>query len=123
MTDPAGTLEKALERNLFNVRHDRRWPLLELTLGEVLDDPSDSNKTRIPRRWKCSRRVCPIQLRGQLTLFLNSSSVRIVTPSPFALSNLEPGSSPATTKSTFLDTMETVLAPSFSTKDRASSLP
>jgi hypothetical protein len=65
MTDPAGTLEKALERNLFNVRHDRQWPLLELTLGEVLDDPSDSNKTRIPRRWKCSRRVCPMQLRGK----------------------------------------------------------
>ena len=65
MTDPAGTLEKALERILFNVRHDRRWPLLELTLGEVLDDPSDSNKTRIPRRWKCSRRVCPMQLRGK----------------------------------------------------------
>ena len=57
MADPAGTLEKALERNLFNFRHDRRWPLLELTLGEVLDDPSDSNKTRIPR--PCSRGSVP----------------------------------------------------------------
>jgi hypothetical protein len=61
LSDPAGTLEKALERNIFNVKHDRPLPLLDLTLGEVLDDPSDSNKTRIPRRWKCSRRVCPIQ--------------------------------------------------------------
>jgi len=38
---------------------------LDLTLGEVLDDPSDSSKTRIPRRWKCSRRVCPMHpLKG-----------------------------------------------------------
>jgi len=39
MTDPAGTLEKALGRNIFNVKHDRPLPLLDLTLGEVLDDP------------------------------------------------------------------------------------
>jgi hypothetical protein len=61
MTDPAGTLEKALGRNIFNVKHDHQLPLLNLTLGEVVDDPSDYNKTRIPRRWKCSWRVCPMQ--------------------------------------------------------------
>ncbi len=61
VTDPAGTLEKALERNLLNVKHDRSLPLLNLTLGEVLGYPSNSNKTRIPRRWKCSRQVRPRQ--------------------------------------------------------------
>ena len=93
MTDPAGTLEKALERNLFNVRHDRRWPLLELTLGEVLDDPSDSNKTRIPRRWKCSRRVCPMQLRGSRALnfeILDFLSKRIsIDPQELGRGNLD----------------------------------
>jgi hypothetical protein len=50
MTDSAGTLEKALERNLFNVRHKRPLPLLDLALGEVLGYPCHFNKTRIPRR-------------------------------------------------------------------------
>jgi hypothetical protein len=59
--DPSGTLEKALERNLSKVKHHRPLPLLDLTLGEVLNDPSHSNKARIPRRWKCLRRVCPMQ--------------------------------------------------------------
>ena len=34
-TDPTGTLEKALERSLLNVDHNRPLPLLGLTLGEV----------------------------------------------------------------------------------------
>jgi len=32
MTESTGTLEKALERNLFEVRHDRLLPLLDFTL-------------------------------------------------------------------------------------------
>jgi hypothetical protein len=61
IADPAGTLEKALERNLFNVRHNRSLPLLDLTLGGVLGYPCHFNKTSIPRRRKCSRRVCSMQ--------------------------------------------------------------
>ncbi len=62
VTDPAGTLEKALERNLLNVQHDRPLPLLDLTFGGVLGNPSNFfNKTRIPRRRKCSHRVCPMR--------------------------------------------------------------
>ncbi len=61
MTDLVGTLKKALERNLLNVEHIRPLPLLDLTLGEVLGYPFNSNKTRIPRRWKCSHRVCLLQ--------------------------------------------------------------
>jgi hypothetical protein len=61
MTDLPGTLEKALERNLLNVKHDRPLPLLDPVLGDVLGYPSNSNKTRVPRRWKCSRRGCPMQ--------------------------------------------------------------
>jgi hypothetical protein len=61
MTDPAGTLEKALERNLLNVKHDHPLPLLELNLSEVLGNPSNSNKIRIARRRKCSRRGCSMQ--------------------------------------------------------------
>ena len=61
MTDPVGTLEKALERNLLKVEHDRPLPLLDLTFGEVHGYPSNLNETRIPRRWKCSRRGCPMQ--------------------------------------------------------------
>jgi hypothetical protein len=57
-TDAAGALKKALERNLFSVRHDRALPLLDLTPCEVLGYPCHVNKPRIPRRWKCSRRVC-----------------------------------------------------------------
>jgi len=57
-TDPVGTLKEALERNLLKIEHDPAMPLLDLTLGEVLDVPSDSRKTRIPRRWKCPRRGC-----------------------------------------------------------------
>ena len=70
VTDPAGTLDLragALERDLRKVKHSHTFPLLDLTLGEVLDVPSDSGKTRIPRRCKqgkCSRRVCPMQLQG-----------------------------------------------------------
>ena len=59
-TDPAGTLDLragALERNLFNVRHDRPLPLLDLTLGGVRGCPYNLNKTRIPRRRKWSWRV------------------------------------------------------------------
>jgi hypothetical protein len=63
ITDPAETLEKALERNLLNVEHDRLLPMLGLTLGEVFGYPSNSNKTRISRRWKCSRWVCPATMR------------------------------------------------------------
>ena len=63
MTDPTGTLEKALERNLLNVKHDRPWipPAagLDHTFGDVLGSPSNLDKTRIPKRRKCSRRVCP----------------------------------------------------------------
>jgi len=44
MTDPPGTLAKALERNLLNVTYDRPFPLLGLTLGQALGYPSDSNK-------------------------------------------------------------------------------
>ncbi len=58
VTDPPGTLEKASERNLLNAKHDRPLPLLDLILGKVLGYPSNSNKTRVPRCWKCSRRVC-----------------------------------------------------------------
>jgi hypothetical protein len=61
MADPAETLEKALERNLVNVEHDRALPVPDFTLGEVLGCPSNSNKIRIPRRWKRSCRVCPMQ--------------------------------------------------------------
>ncbi len=60
-TEREAKLPKALERNLSNVKHDRSLPLLDFILGEVLGYPSNSNKARIPRRWKCSRRVCPIQ--------------------------------------------------------------
>ena len=61
MTDPAETLEKALERNLLNVEHDRQLTILDLTLGEVLGYLFNFNKSRIPRRWKCSRWGCPMQ--------------------------------------------------------------
>ncbi|MEI9475145.1 MAG: hypothetical protein WCO26_01010 [Deltaproteobacteria bacterium] len=58
-----------MERNLFNVRHDRPLPLLDLTLGEVRGYPYNLNKTRIPRRRKCSWRVCSMQLQGlEMTL-------------------------------------------------------
>ena len=49
ITDPARTLEKALERNLLNVEHDRLLSLLDLTL-EVHSCPSNLNETGIPRR-------------------------------------------------------------------------
>jgi hypothetical protein len=66
--DPAGTLEKALERNLLKVKHDRLLTLLDLTLGEVLGYPCNVNKTRMPRCRKCSRRVCPMHpLKGTLS--------------------------------------------------------
>jgi len=58
MTDQAGALKKALERNLLDVEHDPSLHLPDLTLGEVHGYPSNLNVTRIPRRWKCSRRVC-----------------------------------------------------------------
>jgi hypothetical protein len=60
-TDPAGTLEKALGRNLQQVEHDLPLSLLDLTFGEVHGYPFHLNETRIPRRWKCSWRVCPMQ--------------------------------------------------------------
>jgi hypothetical protein len=66
-TDPAGTLDLragALERNLFNIRHDRPLPLLDLTLGGVNGYPYNLNKTRIPRRRKWSWRVCSMQPQG-----------------------------------------------------------
>jgi len=56
-------------------------------------------------------------------IFLNSSSVRILRPNSLALSNLEPGSSPATTKSTFFEMLEAVFPPWASTRLRTSSLP
>jgi hypothetical protein len=51
-TDSAGTLTLragALEPNLFNVRHKRSLPLLDLPLGEVCGYPYNLNRTRIPR--------------------------------------------------------------------------
>jgi len=80
MTDPAGTLgahagsrriaagqfPKALERNLLKVEHDHPLPLLDPTLGEVHSYPSNLNETRIPRRWKCFRRGCPMQRSGKV---------------------------------------------------------
>ena len=62
MPDPAGTLKKGLERNLLNPEHERPLPLLDLTPGVVQVCPSNLNETRIPSRWKCSRRICPMQL-------------------------------------------------------------
>lgn len=56
-----GTLKQALERNLLSVEHLCPLPFLDLTLGEVFGYPFHSNKNRIPRRWKCSRQVCPMQ--------------------------------------------------------------
>ena len=44
-----GPASRALERNLFNVRHDRPLPLLDLTLGEVPGYLYNFNKSRIPR--------------------------------------------------------------------------
>ncbi len=64
MMDRTGTLEKALERNLLNVEHEFRLPLLNLSQSEILCYPYHFNKTRIPRRWKCSRLVCSIQMGG-----------------------------------------------------------
>ncbi len=37
--DSAGTLEKALERNLLDAKHGCPFPLLDFTLGELLGDP------------------------------------------------------------------------------------
>jgi len=57
-----GDAEKALERNLLHVKHNSPLPLLDFTLVEVLDNLFNSNKTRIPRLWKCFRRVRLTQL-------------------------------------------------------------
>jgi hypothetical protein len=39
---------------------------LDITLGEVLCCPFNVNETRIPSRWKCSRRLSGMQLQGKL---------------------------------------------------------
>ncbi len=44
MTDPAGTLERALERNLLKVEQDDLLPLLDLTVGEVRGYPCNLNE-------------------------------------------------------------------------------
>ena len=70
VTDPAGPLDLragALERDPFNVRHNRPLPLLDLTPGGVCGYPYNLNKTRIPRRCKQGKwswRVWPMQLQG-----------------------------------------------------------
>jgi hypothetical protein len=51
-------LWKSLVAEPLNVRHYDPPTLLEFTFGEILYDPFNSNKTRITRVWKCSRRVC-----------------------------------------------------------------
>ena len=83
LTDSVGTLEKALERNLLIDEHERLLPLLDLTLGEVHGCPSSPNETRIPRRWKCSRRVCPsrdrIEARANLEGELPTCALSIYT--------------------------------------------
>ena len=48
-------------RHLLNTNHYGPLRLLDVTLGEVTDNPSNSNETRIPRLWKCSRRVWLMQ--------------------------------------------------------------
>jgi hypothetical protein len=50
-----GDAEKGLVRNLLKVKHHAPSTLLDFTLGEVLRNPSDPNKPRITRLWKCSR--------------------------------------------------------------------
>jgi len=40
VTDPVGTLEKALDRNLRKVKHNHTLPLLDLSSGEVVDVPT-----------------------------------------------------------------------------------
>jgi len=82
VTEPAGTLylrAGALERDIPKLKHSPALPLLDLTLGEALDGPSDFKKTRIPRpckQGKCSRRVCPMQQQGKM-----SSSFELQTKS------------------------------------------
>jgi len=53
-----GDTGRALLRNILNVKHYGPPTLLEFTSGEVLYDPFNSNKTRMTRVWKCSRRAC-----------------------------------------------------------------
>ena len=44
MTDSAGTLEKALERDLLNVKHGRPLPLRDFNWGRILRYPYNLNK-------------------------------------------------------------------------------
>ncbi len=61
MTGPARTLEKALERDLLKVEQHHRITLLDIIFGEAQGYPFNLDKTRIPRRWKCSHWACPMQ--------------------------------------------------------------
>jgi len=70
VTVPAGTLEKALERNLPDVEHDRPLPSLMFILGNIYSHPFTLVETRIPRpcsQGKCSCQHCPMQ-RGDRPL-------------------------------------------------------
>jgi hypothetical protein len=82
-TDLPGTLEKALERKPFDAEHRRQLPILDLTPGEVLGYPCHVNETRIPRRRKCSRRVCGMQLQGRCLLV--ETTPQSVVPCAFRL--------------------------------------
>lgn len=57
-----GDTGKGLWGNLLSARHHVSQTLLDFTLGEFLYNPFHVNKTRMTSRWKCSRRVCLMQL-------------------------------------------------------------
>jgi hypothetical protein len=78
-----------LERTLLKVKHDPAMLLLDLTLGEVLDVPSDSRKTRIPRHGSV---LCGISgdgifkylyLSSHLSVFFSAEDIRATTPASF----------------------------------------
>jgi len=73
--DTAETLKKAwtclrgaasakVGRYFLKANYHGPLPLLDFIVGQVVDEPSSSNKTRVPRLWKCSRRVRLIQQGG-----------------------------------------------------------
>jgi hypothetical protein len=57
---------KAWSGHLFNIKHQRPLGFLDITLDEVLCCPFNVNETRIPSRWKCSRRLSGMQRQGLL---------------------------------------------------------
>ena len=66
---PAGDTGISLGAEPFEFQHDPPLALLDLTLGEVLVYSPNVKKTRIPRCWKCSRRVCQCTHKtGKITL-------------------------------------------------------